>query len=211
MNQSYLLWVNKMDNTQNKTRFFKARVQFQNQTRAWAKLVVIRVLFQSECRRFWLKSKSPQGGFYHAFPFEGMDSAELALPLLFRRISPWRCGSPNRRGSLSSSLYVHALCLFSSESKMCVCVCVCVHACLSMCVMYCISSRVAFLTGRPCRTRRALAALKSPCRTVCCFSRLRCCLTENHWAVVAARRGTSGCEWRCRHEDTEPEWRGKHE
>ena len=137
--------------------------------------------------------------FYWAFPCEAMDSAEL----LFGWISPWRGGSPNRGGSFSR-LYVHVLCLFvcvclnlrSVCACVCVCVCVCETVCQCVCVMYCISSRVAFLTGRPCRTQRALAALKSPCRTAHCFS----CLTENHGA---ARGGTSGCEWTCRHEDTE--------
>lgn len=65
------------------------------------------------------------------------------------------------------------------ESKVCVLCVPCV------CVMYYISSRAAFLTGWPCRTCTALAALKSPCRTE------RGCVTDDQGAAVAAGR-TSG-------------------
>ena len=65
-----------------------------------------------------------------------------------------------------------------SESKVCVCS-------VRVCVMYYISSRVAALTGWPCRTCAALDALKSPCRVA------RASVTDNQGAAVAVRRNSS--------------------
>lgn len=124
-----------------------------------------------------------------------MDSAELALPPLFERINPSRGGSPNRGGSLSR-LYARAgsvvhVCL--PESTMCVRECMFVCALFQwMCVTYCISSRIAFLTGWPCRTW-SFSRPKKPCRTVLYFSCLCCCLAENHRAAGASGKGIT--EW----------------